>query len=100
MRTGEAPLPKEANFRLKEIQQKKRYTDEEMSNYMDVSCIQYKKYRLGYVPLFRRSLKGLPDEEYEYVCYGVNLNSCWKDLSIKKKKKVNEYIEELLKKEE
>lgn len=42
MRTGEAPLPKEANFRLKEIQQKKGYTDDEMSKYMDVSYAQYK----------------------------------------------------------
>ena len=100
VRTGEAALPKEANIRLKEIQQKKKYTDEEMSSYMNVSYAQYKKYRLGYVPLFRRSLKGLPDNEYEYVCYGVNLNSKWKDLSIEKKKKVNEYIEALLKEEE
>ena len=99
MRTGEAPLPKEANFRLKEIQQKKGYADEEMSKYMSVSYAQYKKYRLGYVPLFRRSLKGLPDEEYEYVCYGVNLNSKWKDLSLEQKKKVNEYIDELKGKE-
>lgn len=41
-------------------------------------------------------MKGLPDEEYEYVCYGVNLNSKWKDLSLEKKKKVNEYINALL----
>ncbi len=99
MRTGEAPLPKEANFRLKEIQQKKGYTDDEMAEYMQVSVIQYRRYRLCYVPLFRRSLKALPNGEYEYVCYGVNLNSKWKDLSLEQKKKVNEYIDELMGKE-
>lgn len=95
MRLSERPLPTEATERLKELQKKKGYTIAQMADYIGMAASTYQRYRAGTVPMYRHTLKKLPDREYEYVCYGVNISPRWKELTPDQKRRVNEFIESL-----